>query len=284
MTASHFDSNSNVLDRSLLLEQLQQLSVAILKATIASVGSRIPGMATTVQELAGGVLGFSGPEIPFTRAIGVGTSRPADRIDVEAIEMFYRERSSPVRMVISERTHILLPNILKRKGYESGGFLQNWWLPLTTRKALPASQNVEILPARRDQAEQWARTVAAGFEEECLPIDDRRLSEETINTFYCLGFSDGAHAFFAKLDGVIAGGGVLHIAQQTASIRTTSCRLQYRNKGVQRALLAYRLEEAAKAGCRYAFSSTDKLGASSRNLRNFGFRTLSRSFTMTSPA
>jgi|ERR1700734_1218357 len=284
MTASHFDSNSNVLDRSLLLEQLQQLSVAILKATTASVGSRIPGMATTVQELAGGVLGFSGPDIPFTRAIGVGTSRPADRIDVEAIEMFYRERNSPVRMVISERTHILLPNLLKTKGYESGGFLQNWWLPLTTRKALPASQNVEILPARRDQAEQWARTVAAGFEEECLPIDDCRLSEETLDTFYCLGFSDGAHAFFAKLDGVVAGGGVLHIAQQTASIRTTSCRLQYRNKGVQRALLAYRLEEAAKAGCRYAFSSTDKLGASSRNLRNVGFRTLSRSFTMTSPA
>jgi GNAT superfamily N-acetyltransferase len=187
-------------------------------------------------------------------------------------------------MVISERTHLLLPDILKKRGYESGGFMQNWWLPLASRKIIPVSEEIEILAARQDQAEQWARTVAAGFEEECLPIDECRLSEETLNTFYCLGFSVGAQAFFAKLDGVLVGGGVMHMAQQSASIRTTSCRLQYRNKGVQRALLAFRLEQAAKAGCRYAFSSTDKLGASSRNLRNFGFQTLSRSCTMTSPA
>lgn len=268
----------------MLLEQLQQLSIAISKASTASVASRIPGMPTTVQELAGGVAGFSGPNIPFTRAIGVGTNRPASTLDVEALEAFYRNRNSPVRVVISDRTHLLLPDILKQRGYESGGFMQNWWLPLISRKVLPVAENVEILPARQDQAELWARTVAAGFEEEGLPIDDCRLPEDTINTFYCLGFSDGARAFFAKLDGVIAGGGVLHIAQQSASIRTTSCRLPYRNKGVQRALLAFRLEQAARAGCRFAFSSTEKLGPSSRNLRNFGFQTLSRSFTMTSTA
>lgn len=284
MTAGHFDAESDVLDRSRLLDQLQQLSVAILRATTASVASRIPGAATTVQEFAGGVLGFSGSDIPFTRAIGVGTTRPAELADVEAIETFYRKRNSPVRMVISERTHLLLPDILKKRGYESGGFLQNWWLPLASRKFLALSETIEVVPARQDQAEQWARTVAAGFGEDSLPIDECRLSEETLNTFYCLGFSNGAQAFFAKLDGVVAGGGALHIAQQSASIRTTSCRLQYRNKGVQRALLAFRLERAAEAGCRYAFSSTDKLGASSRNLRSFGFQTLSRSFTMTSPA
>ena len=283
MTASHVAAKSDALDRDLLLEQLQQLSVDILKSTTDFVGSRNPGLPTTVQELAGGVAGYSGPTLPFTRAIGVGTNHPASTVDVEAIENFYRDRKSPIRMVISERTHLLLPDLLKKRGYVSGSFMQNCWLPLASRKMLSVAENIEILPARQDQSEQWARTVAAGFEEEFSPIDESRLSEDTLNTFYCLGFSAGAHAFFAKLDGAFVGGGVLHVAQQSASIRTTSCRFHYRNKGVQRALLALRLEQASKTGCRYAFSSTDKLGASSRNIRSFGFQTLSRSFTMTSP-
>ena len=51
---------------------------------------------------------------------------------------------------------------------------------------------------------------------------------------------------------------------------------------VQGALLAFRLDAAIKAGCRFAFSSTDKPGPSSRNLKRFGFRALSTSFTMAS--
>ncbi len=247
---------------------------------------RSPETELSMMEFAGGCLAFSGSDVPLTRAIGVGTAGAIGKDDVLEVETFYKSRNSPIRLVISERTDSTLPQSLKARGYESGVLMQNWWLPLDREPAFAGSgemgNDIEIVPADLTQADVWVRTVAAGFEEEDSPIDEARIPRRVLDTFFCLGFADGAQPFFVKYKGVIAGGGVLHITGETASIRTTSCRIEHRNQGVQRALLAFRLDAAARAGCRFAFSSTDKPGPSSRNLRRFGFRTLSTSFTMSS--
>jgi hypothetical protein len=185
--------------------------------------------------------------------------------------------------VISERTDALLPVLLKTRGYESEDFMQNWWLPLERKARFSSPEDVEIVPASLNEADRWGRTVAAGFQEQESPVDEAGIPNHVLDTFYCLGFADGAQAFFARYRGEIAGGGVLHINGKMASIRTASCRLQYRNKGVQRALIGARLSAAIKAGCRFGFSSTDRPGTSSRNLQKFGFSTLSTSFTMCLP-
>ena len=268
--------------RGLLLEHLQELSITMLKSATGAMAARSPETELSVAELAGGCLAFSGSDVPLTRAIGVGTLGPIGEDEVDRVEAFYKVRNSPVRLVISERTDPRLTYVLKAKGYESGGFMQNWWMPLDRKPAFTASEDIEIVPADLQQADEWVKTVAAGFEEEDVPVDEARIPRRVLDTFYCLGFADGAQPFFAKHNGVIAGGGVLHITGETASIRTTSCRVEHRNHGVQRALLAFRLNAAANAGCRFAFSSTDKPGPSSRNLRRFGFLTLSTSFTMSS--
>jgi len=268
--------------RGLLLEHLQELSITMLKSATGAMAARSPETELSVAELAGGCLAFSGSDVPLTRAIGVGTLGPIGEDEVDGVEAFYKVRNSPVRLVISERTDPRLTEVLKAKGYESGGFMQNWWMPLDRKPAFTASEDIEIVPADLQQADEWVKTVAAGFEEEDVPVDEARIPRRVLDTFYCLGFADGAQPFFAKHKGVIAGGGVLHVTGESASIRTTSCRIEHRNQGVQRALLAFRLEAAAKAGCRFAFSSTDKPGPSSRNLKRFGFNTLSTSFTMSS--
>ncbi len=282
VTLANLDPSHEILQRGLLLEQLQGLSVTMLKAATGAMAVRTPGIETSIEELAGGCLAFSGVDVPLTRAVGVGTTGPVSDEDVEAVESFYRSRNSTVRVVISERTHWRLPEMLKTRGYESDSFMQNWWRPLDCAGAITESEDIEVIPAGLNQADVWVRTVAAGFAEENSPVDEATIPTRALDTFYCLGFADGAQPFFAKHKGVIAGGGVLHITDETASIRTTSCRIEHRNKGVQSALLAFRLNAAARAGCRVAFSSTDKPGPSSRNLRRFGFNALSTSFTMSS--
>jgi len=269
--------------RGLLLEHLQESSITMLKAATNAMAVRSPQTELSIAELAGGCLAFSGADVPLTRAIGVGTSGLVGEDEIDAVESFYRSRNSAVRVVISERTDSWLSETLKTRGYESGVLMQNWWLPLDRKPAFTASEDIEIVPVDLQQADVWVRTIAAGFEEEDLPVDEARIPLRVLDTFYCLGFADGAQPFFAKHRGVIAGGGVLHVTGETASIRTTSCRIEHRNKGVQRALLAFRLNAAARAGCRFAFSSTDKPGPSSRNLRRFGFTALSTSFTMSLP-
>ena len=268
--------------RGLLLEHFQELSVTMLKAATTAMAVRSPETELSIVELAGGCLAFSGADVPLTRAIGIGTAGLIDEDCIATVERFYKSRNSPVRIAISERTDSSLPEILNARGYESDAFMQNWWLPLDGKAALTGSEDIEIVSADLNQADEWARTVAAGFEEEDSPVDEARIPQRELDTFYCLGFADGAQPFFAKYKGAIVGGGVLHVTGETAFIRTTSCRIEHRNKGVQRALLAFRLHTAVTAGCRFAFSSTDKPGPSSRNLRRFGFNTLSTSFTMCS--
>jgi len=270
-------------ERALLLEQLQGSSVTMLKASTAAMVFRSPETKLSLAERAGGCLAFSGRDVPLTRAIGVGTAGRIGEDDVDAVESFYRSRNSPVRIVVSERTDPRLRDVLRSRGYNSDDFMQNWWIPLERTAAPALSPDIEVVPAGVNQAEAWARTVAAGFAEENSPVDEATIPLRVLDTFYCLGFADGAQPFFAKHKGVIAGGGVLHVTAETAFVRTASCRIEHRNKGVQRALMAFRLEAAAKAGCRFAFSSTDKPGPSSRNLRRFGFNALSTSFTMSLP-
>lgn len=270
-------------ERARLLEQLQGLSVNMLKATNAAMAVRSPQTKLSLVDLAGGCLAFSGSDVPLTRAAGIGTAGPVSEHDIDGIESFYRSRNSEIRIVVSERTNSHLPEMLRSRGYRSHDFMQNWWLALDRRTAPTLSDHIEVFRADLSQAETWVRTVAAGFAEEQAPINEAEIPARALDTFFCLGFAHGAQAFFARHNGVIAGGGVLHITGETASIRTTSCRIEHRNKGVQRALLAFRLATAAQAGCRFAFSSTDQPGPSSRNLQRFGFHTLSTSFTMSLP-
>lgn len=181
--------------RGLLLENLQDLSVSMLKAATTAMAVRSPQTELSVAEWAGGCLAFSGADVPLTRAIGVGTKGPVSEDDVAGIEAFYTSRNSPVRLVISERTDSSLPQLLKARGYESGAFMQNWWFPLNRKPAFAESPDIEIVPADPEQADLWARTVAAGFEEEDAPVDEARIPLRMLDTFYCLGFADGAQPF-----------------------------------------------------------------------------------------
>jgi hypothetical protein len=278
-----FYSRSENSERGLLLEQLQGLSVTMLKSATSAMAIRCPQTKLSLAELAGGCLAFSGTDVPLTRAIGVGTAGPVSEEEVDRVESFYKSRNSDVRIVVSERTNSSLPVMLRSRGYKADDFLQNWWLRLESFPTPALSPDIEIVPANMNQAETWVRTVAAGFAEENSPIDENEIPPRALDTFYCLGFADGAEPFFAIHNGEIAGGGVLHVTGETASIRTTSCRILHRKKGIQRALLAHRLRAAEKAGCRFAFSSTDAPGPSSRNLQRFGFNTLSKSFTLSLP-
>jgi hypothetical protein len=267
-------------DSDMLLEKVQAASITMLKAATAAMSIRRPEVGACLTDLAGACVAFNGSDVPLTCAIGVGTSTAADTPDIEAIEAFYSSRKSPVRITISGRTHNGVNSLLASRGYKAGTPMENWWRPLAGITPKPAADNIEVMPAGKDDAEVWVRTVAAGFQESDAPVDDSRIPARLRDTFYCFGFADGAQPFLARRNGEVAGGGVLHINGDTAHLRTTSCRFVHRRNGVQTALLGARLLLAAKAGCRFAFSSTAGIGASARNLERFGLQPLSISFLM----
>jgi acetyltransferase (GNAT) family protein len=275
--------NCLTFDSDMLLEKVQNASIAMLKAATAAMSIRKPGVGACTADLAGACVAFGGSDVPLTRAVGVGTSSAVDTEEIAAIEEFYDARKSPVRIAISGRTRNGVSNLLTNRGYKAGAILENWWRPLPGVTGRPTPENIEVKPATTDEAEVWVRTVAAGFQESDAPVDESQLPPRLLDTFYCFGFAEGAQPFLVRRNGELAGGGVLHINRETAHLRTTSCRFAHRRNGVQTALLSVRLELALKAGCRFVFSSTEGIGASARNLDRFGLKPLSISFLMSRP-
>ena len=267
-------------DRGLLLEKLQSLSVAMLRTATTAMAVRKPETEVASAEVAGGYLAFSGSDVPLTRAIGVGTAGPINDHEISQVEAFFRSRNSPVSIVISERTDPNLQNLLATRGYQASDYLQNWWLDLDVAPRKIISNEIEVVPVSTSESELWVRTVAAGFLETESSVEESGLPTKMLDTFFCLGFANGAQPFLARRNGIVAGGGVLHISEGAAQIRTASCRFIHRGMGVQTAMLRARLDAALMAGCRLAFSSTDGDGSSARNLARFGFKPLSVSFRM----
>jgi hypothetical protein len=272
-------ANCHTFDSGMLLEKVQNASIAMLRTGTAAMRFRRPDVGACCTDLAGACVAHSGPDVPLTCAVGVGTSSAVQATDIAAIEDFYESRKSPVRIAISGRTQDGVNSLLASRGYQAGTPMENWWRPFADIPAKPGPDTIQVQPATLDDADVWVRTVAAGFQESDAPVDESTVPTGLLDTFYCFGFADGAQPFLVRRNGEAAGG-VLHINGDAAYLRTTSCRFVHRRNGVHTALLNVRLQWALRAGCRFAFSSTVGIGASARNLERIGLVPLSISFLM----
>src|SRR4029077_4036170 len=225
-------ANCPAFDSGMLLEKVQNASIAMLRTATAAMRFRRPDVGACCTDLAGACVAYSGPDVPLTCVVGVGTSSAVQATDIAAIEDFYESRKSPVRIAISGRTQDGVNSLLASRGYQAGTPMENWWRPLADIPAKPVPDNIEVQPATLDDADVWVRTVAAGFQESDAPVDESTVPTGLLDTFYCFGFADGAQPFLVRRNGEAAGGGVLHINGDAAYLRTTSCRFVRRRNGV----------------------------------------------------
>ena len=100
---------------------------------------------------------------------------------------------------------------------------------------------------------------------------DITVSEEVFGGFAVL---PGTLAFLARIDGKVVGGcgGRIIAEARIAALFGTATLPEFRRRGVQSALIAQRLHEAALAGCEYAVVSTNPGSGSQRNMERRGFR------------
>jgi ribosomal protein S18 acetylase RimI-like enzyme len=95
----------------------------------------------------------------------------------------------------------------------------------------------------------------------------------------------GATAYVALCDGVVAGGGSARFADGIAQLTGAATAPAYRRRGVQTALLATRLADAAAAGCDIAVVTTAPGSQSQQNVQRRGFQLLyTRAVLVKAPA
>lgn len=219
--------------------------------------------------VAGGHAGFGGVDSPVTQAFGLGLNGPVTEGDLDQMEEFYRSRGASVNVETCPLADPSLLTLLNARGYRPVEYSNVFARELTGDESRvwpdPASQ-VRVRRPAPDEAETYALLVAKSF------FENAEVSPEFLNVIVSPFYAAGAHFFIAEVDGVPAGGGMMSIHKGVVSLGGAGTLPEFRNRGVQKALLLARLAAAAASGCDLAMVATNPGSGSQRNVERLGFR------------
>jgi ribosomal protein S18 acetylase RimI-like enzyme len=124
------------------------------------------------------------------------------------------------------------------------------------------------------ELEPWLDVVAEGSvhpDTEGVPWHEEFPREMIVNTQRDMAGATGMARYIARLDGVIAGGATMRLVDGIAQLTGAATAPAHRRRGVQTALLAARLADAAAAGCDLAVITTQPGSRSQHNAQRRGF-------------
>jgi len=226
---------------------------------------RNPSWPIAAEVIAGGVAFSGGLNYPANQIVGMGLYGEVTANDVDQLEHFFRSRGMPSTVVISPLADPTLLEALSPRGYRIREFNSVLILRINPDALASPPPGVTIERVTPETTGLWASVLSYGFSPE-TPV-----SEHVFDGFAVV---PGALAFLARIEGAVAGGCVGRIIAEAriAALSGAATLPLFRRRGVQSALIARRLQEAADAGCDYAVVSTMPDSGSQRNMERRGFR------------
>jgi GNAT superfamily N-acetyltransferase len=255
----------------LSLELAQEIELAEAQTAVGCaerLSAAHGGDAGAVCAVAGGYAVYCGANSPVTQAAGLGLNGAVSKEEFDRLEEFYFTREEPVRVETCPMADGSLIEHYRERGYHASEFSNVMVRPVEKAAAAALPAGIEIHKAADGEIDLWTFTVAQGFAEH-FPVTQELLGIMRL-------FADGKNTecYFARVDGKIAGGATLAVRGRIAGLFGASTLPQFRNRGVQTALLDTRMQRAAERGCELAMSIALPGSASQRNITRRGFRTL----------
>jgi GNAT superfamily N-acetyltransferase len=219
----------------------------------------------------------------FNRVIGAGILGPLDLTGIEAIVRHFASKKRPACIeVYAGLTPPDLLAALAQAGFtDSGHGLEShvletdgsrgWSVAGVTVRRVAPTEYVHFGELVRDGFDMRADAVLGPFF-----VDLTRASLEALG-------ANGA-GFIASVDGEDAGTGQLVLTDRVAGCYSGSVLETFRGRGIQKALIAARVQDGLARGKRIFISQTDPDSPSGHNLHDVGFRTLYRATWFTRPA
>ncbi|MFK7600797.1 GNAT family N-acetyltransferase [Deinococcus sp. SM5_A1] len=204
----------------------------------------------------------AGPNLPVDTAWHDGTRPPAPE-ELEAFEAFSIRHDQPVTLhLLSAFAAPILP-LLKERGYVLDYVLHAYVHDLRNLPALAST------PIRVEEADAWATLAAQGF------------GPGTEEIMSVVAHAPGTQLFIADVDGLPAATAALSAVEGVAAFHGTATLPEFQRRGVQTALLAYRLKIAAQPGADLASVFVTPGTGSERNVERAGFRLVGARLTLT---
>jgi len=170
--------------------------------------------------------------------------------------------------------------MLTERGYALVGFENVLGLALDRLEhpAEPATPSMSIARTTAQDDEAWLDAVLTGFLNADTydgPASHESFDRDVLRRVYeDMASAHGFERFLARVDGKVAGGASLRIFEGIAQLCGAATLPEYRRRGVQSALLRYRLADSAQRGCDVAVVTTMPGSKSQQNVQRAGFELL----------
>jgi GNAT superfamily N-acetyltransferase len=260
-----------------LAARIEQAECSLLADSVAAIGRRRADGAFA-RSIAGGLAVYVGPDSPLNKVCGLGFAGGFDREalerELDAVEREFVERGAPVQVELSCLAASGIAALLTRRGYLLVGFENVLGRRLPADGMRPPSPGVEVAPCGPEELSTWIDVVATGFaaaDEQGVASHEsfpREALDRTMRDFAAVA---GVVRYLARRDGVIAGGASLRIHDGVCGLHGAATLPEHRRRGIQSAMLARRLADAARAGCDVAVVTTLPGSKSQQNVQRLGF-------------
>jgi GNAT superfamily N-acetyltransferase len=264
-----------------LAHRIDLVEAALVRGVVSRIRERRPEVGAFATQVAGGWALFAGAGSPVNKVIGFGFDAVPDETGFTEIECAHEALHVEVRAEVATLARAETHGWLSRRGYVLTGF-ENVLGREIARGASSASDEVEpaiaVERVRPADVDAWVSTLTAGFAvpdasgaggDQPMPPD-----EEMAALFDDFDKAEAVQRYVARRAGAVAGAASMRVDGEVALLTGAATLPAHRRRGVQRALLAARLADAAVAGCHLAVVVTQPGSISQANSQRQGFSLL----------
>jgi GNAT superfamily N-acetyltransferase len=252
-----------------LARRIEQAEARLTAAIAGGVPSGV-----VLRPIGGGIAALARPGSPINKVIGIGFE-PLDDGAIAEVESLWLERGEPVRVELSTLADPAIAAGLAARGYQLQGFENMLALDLASHHHA-RSQAVHVTRmADRDDA-VWRAIAVDGF---ASPDGSGAGGDELVRPLLEQVMADFARApgisrYVARIENMPVGAASCRIDEHLVQLCGATTLPAWRRRGVQRALLEQRLDDARAAGCSLAVITTTPGSQSQANAQRGGFALL----------
>jgi ribosomal protein S18 acetylase RimI-like enzyme len=216
-----------------------------------------------------GVAFFTGVGSPVTQAVGIGVGEPVSTQQLDEIEAFFFDRESAAMIHVTPWSDASMLAELGNRGYgivEFNSVLLRTISSYDNDCTISDTTSVRVVTAS-DGLDAAASIAARAFSSEAMP------SEELLKFVRPMYDAVGMSTYLAECNGIAAASATAYISAEHRLVGLFGAATlpEFRNRGLQSALIARRMSDAVKQGCDLAVVTTQPGSTSQRNMMRRAF-------------
>jgi Acetyltransferase (GNAT) family len=256
-----------------LAARIERAEAQLIAEATEAAGRRRSDGSGFVIPVAGGVATFAEEGSPYNKIAGLGFGDLPDAAALDEIEKAFAGRGAAAQAEVASLADPSLVDLLTERGYRLAGFENVLGRELTTGSQPVEVPGIDVRRSGPDELDAWVELVTdaemhpdtQGIPMEEFPRDVLERAERDSAAI------QGIRRYVALRDDQLAGGASLRIAEGIAQLTGAATVPAHRRNGVQTAMLAVRLADAAAEGCDVAVITTQPGSKSQQNAQRRGF-------------